>query len=142
MLFECSLRIRYHHMVKTFWGWRDQQLPDGTVILTSASGKTYVTTPGSALLFPSLCVPTGDVPAPQPSTAVEYCGDRTSMMPRRTRTRLQDRAQCVAAERRQNHQARTIRLRYSSPACACPPVMWRQNSTVQLTTEVRGTGLT
>ena len=47
--------------MKTFWGWRDQQLPDGTVILNSPSGKTYVTTPGSALLFPSLCVPTGDV---------------------------------------------------------------------------------
>jgi hypothetical protein len=22
--------IRCHHLVKTFWGWRDQQLPDGT----------------------------------------------------------------------------------------------------------------
>ena len=26
---------RTHHLVKTFWGWRDQQLPDGTVILNS-----------------------------------------------------------------------------------------------------------
>ena len=100
---------RTHHLVKTFWGWRDQQLPNGTVILNSPSGKTYVTTPGSALLFPSLCVPTGDVHAPQPSTAVEYSGDRTSMMPRRSRTRRQDRAHRVAAERRQNHQARTVR---------------------------------
>ena len=24
---------RTHHLVKTFWGWRDKQLPDGTVIL-------------------------------------------------------------------------------------------------------------
>ncbi|WP_214631560.1 HNH endonuclease signature motif containing protein, partial [Mycobacterium tuberculosis] len=24
---------RTHHLVKTFWGWRDQQLPDGTLIL-------------------------------------------------------------------------------------------------------------
>src|ERR1700736_2680799 len=24
---------RTHHLVKTFWGWRDQQLPDGTVII-------------------------------------------------------------------------------------------------------------
>jgi Domain of unknown function (DUF222) len=111
---------RTHHLVKTFWGWRDQQLPDGTMILTSPAGKTYVTTPGSALLFPSLCVPTGDVPAPQLSTAVEYCGDRTSMMPRRSRTRRQDRAHRVAAERRQNHRARTIRrtdnLSYLGPA--------------------------
>jgi hypothetical protein len=106
--------------VKTFWGWRDRQLPDGTVILASPAGKTYVTTPGSALLFPSLCVPTGDVHAPQPSTAVEYCGDRTSMMPRRSRTRRQDRSHRVAAERRQNHQARTTRrtdrLSYLGPA--------------------------
>jgi hypothetical protein len=111
---------RTHHLVKTFWGWRDQQLPDGTMILTSPAGKTYVTTPGSALLFPSLCVPTGDVNAPQPSTAVEYCGDRTSMMPRRSRTRRQDRAHRVAAERRQNHRARTTRrtdrLSYLGPA--------------------------
>jgi hypothetical protein len=111
---------RTHHLVKTFWGWRDQQLPDGTVILTSPAGKTYVTTPGSALLFPSLCVPTGDVNAPQPSTSVEYCGDRTSMMPRRSRTRRQNRAHHIAAERRQNHDARTARrtdyMSYLGPA--------------------------
>ncbi|MEB4212399.1 HNH endonuclease signature motif containing protein, partial [Mycobacterium sp. 94-17] len=55
---------RAHHLVKTFWGWRDQQLPDGTLIVTSPAGQTYVTTPGSALLFPGLCAPTGDLPPP------------------------------------------------------------------------------
>jgi Domain of unknown function (DUF222) len=100
---------RTHHLVKTFWGWRDQQLPDGTVILTSPAGKTYVTTPGSALLFPSLCVPTGDLQAAQPHSPIDYCGERTAMMPARRRTRVQDRANRVATERRQNHQARTIR---------------------------------
>jgi hypothetical protein len=30
---KCSLAIRHHHLLKTFWGWRDQQLPDGTVSL-------------------------------------------------------------------------------------------------------------
>jgi hypothetical protein len=95
--------------VKTFWGWHDQQLPDGTIILTSPSGHTYVTTPGSALLFPSLCVPTGDLETPQPNSPINYGGDRTAMMPRRRRTRRQDRAHRVAAERRQNHQARTTR---------------------------------
>ena len=58
---------RTHHLVKTFWGWRDQQLPDGTIILNSPSGKTYFTTPGSALLFPSLCVPTGDCRRAKPT---------------------------------------------------------------------------
>ena len=111
---------RTHHLVKTFWGWRDQQLPDGTVILTSPSGQTYVTTPGSALLFPSLCVPTGDVRALEADLPTDYCGNRNAMMPRRRRTRHQDRAHRVAAERRQNHQARTTRrtdrLSYLGPA--------------------------
>jgi hypothetical protein len=100
---------RTHHLVKTFWGWRDQQLPDGTIILTSPAGKTYVTTPGSALLFPSLCLPTGDVQAPEAGPTTDYCGERTAMMPRRRRTRQQDRAHRVAAERRQNQRARTTR---------------------------------
>jgi hypothetical protein len=111
---------RTHHLVKTFWGWRDQQLPDGTVILTSPSGKTYVTTPGSALIFPSLCVPTGDLARHETDSPMEYCDDRNAMMPRRCRTRQQDRAHRVAAERRQKHQARTTRrtdrLSYLGPA--------------------------
>jgi hypothetical protein len=98
---------RTHHLVKTFWGWRDQQLPDGTVILHSPSGQTYVTTPGSALLFPSLCLPTGDVPPPGADPPVDYCAERAAMMPRRRRTRMQDRAHRIATERRQNHHART-----------------------------------
>ncbi len=97
---------RTHHLVKTFWGWRDQQLPDGTVILTSPAGRTYVTTPGSALLFPSLCLSTGGVPAPEADPPLDYCGDRTGMMPKRRRTRAQNRAHRIATERRHNHDAR------------------------------------
>jgi hypothetical protein len=106
--------------VKTFWGWHDQQLPDGTIILTSPSGHTYVTTPGSALLFPSLCRPTGELASLETGPSVDHCGDRTAMMPRRRRTRQQDRAHRVSAERRQNHRARTTRrtghLSYLGPA--------------------------
>jgi hypothetical protein len=76
------------------------------VILKSPSGQTYVTTPGSALLFPSLCLSTGGVPAPEADPPIEYCGDRTAMMPRRRRPRVQDRAHRIAAERRQNRSAR------------------------------------
>jgi hypothetical protein len=43
---------RTHHLVKTFWGWREQQLPDGTLILTSPAGHTYVTTPGQRAAIP------------------------------------------------------------------------------------------
>ncbi|RAU91030.1 hypothetical protein DQP58_21525 [Mycobacterium colombiense] len=100
---------RTHHLVKTFWGWREQQLPDGTLILTSPAGQTYVTTPGSALLFPSLCAPTGAIPAPEADPPRDYCAERTAMMPKRRRTRTQDRAQRVAAERRHNRDARLAR---------------------------------
>jgi Domain of unknown function (DUF222) len=100
---------RTHHLVKTFWGWRDQQLPDGTLILTSPAGRTYVTTPGSALLFPSLCTPTAAIPAPTPTPPITPCGDRTAMMPKRRRTRAQDRNHRVSAERRRNQIARTVR---------------------------------
>ena len=79
---KCLCRL--HHLMKTFWGWRDQQLPDGTVIWTLPDGHTYVTTPGSALLFPGLCAPTGDLP-PRTTAGAERCGDRTAMMPLRTR---------------------------------------------------------
>ena len=110
---------RTHHLVKTFWGWRDQQLPDGTMILNSPSGKTYVTTPGSALLFPSLCLPTADVRAPRSGPATDYCGERTAMMPRRRRTRAQDRAHHINTERRRNQLARTAR-RFGSMSCFGP----------------------
>ncbi len=97
---------RTHHLVKTFWGWRDQQLPDGTLILTSPSGHTYVSTPGSALLFPSLCHFSGGIPAPEADPPYDHCDQRTAMMPKRRRTRAQDRAYRIATERRQNHAAR------------------------------------
>ena len=93
--------------MKTFWGWTDQQLADGTLIVTSPAGQTYVTTPGSALLFPSLCYAVGGMPTveadPHPQ---DYCAERTAMMRRRTRTRAQHDATRVATERRHNRQAR------------------------------------
>jgi hypothetical protein len=93
-------------LIKTFWPWSDQQLPDGTLIWTSPSGQTYVTTPGSALLFPSLCVPTAALVPPAVLSAQPRCADRAAMMPKRRRTRAQNRASYVAAERRQNQQVR------------------------------------
>jgi hypothetical protein len=99
-----SCKCRIHHLLKTFWGWRDEQLPDGTLIWTSPSGDRYVTHPGSALLFPQLCVPTGPLDI-APRADVLH-GDRTAMMPRRRRTRDQDRASMIATERAHNHQMR------------------------------------
>ncbi|WP_431240114.1 HNH endonuclease signature motif containing protein [Mycolicibacterium aichiense] len=103
---------REHHILKTFWGWKDQQLPDGTVIWTLPDGETYVTTPGSVLLFPGLMTPTGPPQISQP--AVHRCGDRSVMMPRRRTTRRQNRAHQIAAERARNRAERT-------PSTAGPP---------------------
>lgn len=102
---------RHHHLVKTFLRWEDQQLPDGTVIWRSPDGSTYVTTPGSAWLFPSLCTPTVDpsVPRPEPGRTADGDGARTLRMPCRRRTRAQSHARYVAAERRQNRQSREAR---------------------------------
>jgi len=111
-----TCKCRLHHLVKTFWGWSEQQLPDGTLILKSPAGHTYVTTPGSALLFPSLCRPTGALPAPEADPPAGYCGERTAMMPKRRRTRAQNRANRIATERRQNREARL-----STPAAQTGP---------------------
>jgi hypothetical protein len=96
-------------LVKTFWDWDEQQLPDGTLILTSPDGQTHVTTPGSALLFPSLCQSVGGFPSPEADLPPEYCAERTAMMPLRTRTRAQNRANRIATERRHNREARLAR---------------------------------
>ncbi|HEY2198954.1 MAG TPA: HNH endonuclease signature motif containing protein [Mycobacterium sp.] len=101
---KCLCRL--HHLIKTFWGWSDQQLPDGTVIWTSPAGQTYITTPGSAFLFPSLCAPTG---ALDPIPRRPHRTDHTAMMPKRRRTRAQNRARYVADERRHNRLLRQAR---------------------------------
>ena len=61
-----SCKCRFHHLLKTFWGWRDEQLRDGTLIWTSPTGQKTVTHPGSALIFPTLCAPTGPLPVGTP----------------------------------------------------------------------------
>jgi hypothetical protein len=73
-------------LTKTFWGWRYQQLPYGTIIFTSPAGHTYVTAPGSALLFPGLCQSTGGLPSIETEPWRDHCGERTAMMPKHRRT--------------------------------------------------------
>jgi hypothetical protein len=92
---------RKHHLLKTFWtAWRDEQRPDGTIVWTSPSGHTYSTRPGSRLLFPTLCVSTGELSA---APSVDRPPDgRGLMMPKRRRTREQDRDYRVNAERALN----------------------------------------
>jgi hypothetical protein len=107
---------RRHHLLKTFWGgptgWRDRQLPDGTIVWTSPHGRTYVTEPGSKLLFPSLCTPTAPVTiTTEPITeAAQHNPGLT--MPRRKRTRAQDRAQRITDDRRLNEEEDLRRIQF------------------------------
>jgi hypothetical protein len=95
---------RFHHLLKTFYcgpgGWSERQLPDGTIIFTSPSGRRYSTKPAGALFFPQLAVPTGELILPQatspPSPSRGLC------MPTRKRTRAQDRASRIQWERNLN----------------------------------------
>jgi hypothetical protein len=82
---------------------------------TCLAGHTHVTTPGSALLFPSLCRAVGGMPAPEADPPQDYCGERTALMPKRTRTRAQNRADRIATEHRQNREAREARRRVCKP---------------------------
>lgn len=115
---------RFHHLLKTFGGWKDRQLPDGTVIWDLPDGQTYVTLPGSALLFPSLMTPAGATPiAPGPADPAG-AAERALRMPRRTRTRAQNRAARIAAERRRNRREReAAEAEMSTP----PPPRWHPN---------------
>ena len=95
---------RFHHLLKTFWigegGWKDRQLPDGTVIWTAPTGHEYTTVPGSRLHIPALAAPTGTLVLPD--SVPTQSGDRSVMMPRRTHTRAENTLRAIAAERRLN----------------------------------------
>ena len=116
---KCLCRL--HHLLKTFAGWRDRQLEDGTVIWELPDGQTYVTTPGSALLFPGLMTPTGPVPVRPESRDPAGDAERAARMPRRKRTRKQNRARRIAAERNENRRLReAAEAELPSP----PPPRW------------------
>jgi hypothetical protein len=102
--------------LKTFWGgptgWRDRQLPDGTIIWTSPHGRTYVTEPGSKLLFPSLCTSTAPVTITDEARTKAARHNPGLTMPRRQRTRAQDRAQRITDDRRLNEVEDRRRIQF------------------------------
>ncbi len=87
--------------MKTFYcgrgGWTERQLPDGTLILTSRSGRTYTTKPTGALFFPQLAASTGELIIPKAASPPSPM--RGLCMPTRKRTRAQDRAARIEWER-------------------------------------------
>ncbi|MGX9673911.1 DUF222 domain-containing protein [Mycobacterium sp. HM-7] len=103
-----SPKCRKHHLLKTFYGgpdgWQDRQQPDGTIVWTAPTGHTYISVPGSRILFPRKDTDT-PLPNPPPDAAdldSTTAPGRDIMMPIRRRTRAQDRAQRIAYERALN----------------------------------------
>jgi hypothetical protein len=100
---KCSSHIRYHHLFKTFHagpaGWTEIQLPDGTIRWTSPRGRTYTTQPLGAQFFPQLGLPTETLILPNSPPPSPH---RDLAMPKRRRTRTQDRAYRMQHERAQN----------------------------------------
>lgn len=74
---------RQHHRLKTFHdGWRDEQLPDGTVIWTAPTGHIHRTSPGAMEIF-----------APEER-------------PRRAPSRIKETSRAVRVARRREKNAR------------------------------------
>jgi hypothetical protein len=88
--------------MKTFGRWRDIQLPDGTVVWISPTGRKYSTTPGSRLFFDTWDTTTANLPPP-PAVCAPTDG-RALMMPRRRRTRAAEEAARIKAERARNDE--------------------------------------
>ncbi|MDH6243079.1 HNH endonuclease signature motif containing protein [Mycobacterium sp. OTB74] len=103
-----SPKCRKHHLLKTFWtgpgGWRDRQLPDGSIVWTAPTGHSYISVPGSRILFPDHAITT---PLPTTDTRdldIPDAPGRGLMMPTRRKTRTQDHARRIAYERTLNEQ--------------------------------------
>jgi hypothetical protein len=88
---KCLCRL--HHRLKTFGGWRDTQLADGTVVWVSPTGKTYRTSPPGVDLFPQL--------------GALACG----APPANRRSRSKQRASRITQARKHNREQRPINER-------------------------------
>jgi hypothetical protein len=104
-----KMLCRKHHLLKTFWvgrdGWTDRQEPDGTVVWTSPSGIEHRAPPGSRIFFPDWDTTT-PLPDGPPVALTEASPDKGLRMPTRRRTRAQQRAANIRAERRRNRETR------------------------------------
>lgn len=107
-------------MLKTFLtgigGWADHQLPDGTVIWTAPTGRTYKTLPGSRIFFPDFNTTTAQLPTP--TTPAPQPPGRALMMPKRRHTRAADRARRIRQQRERNA---AWRAQFTQPATAEKP---------------------
>ncbi|MET0900226.1 MAG: DUF222 domain-containing protein [Mycobacterium sp.] len=95
-----SADCRNHHLMKTFRpGWSDVQYPDGTIVWTTPSGRTYTTKPGSSLFFPAVNTTSALI---VPGTPRPNSPDKLQLIPKRKRSRAKERAYRINAERALN----------------------------------------
>ena len=95
---------RKHHLLKTFHvgddGWSDRQYPDGRIVWTAPTGRTYTTHPGARVAFPGWDITTAPLPEPPADTPVP--ANRGLQMPKRRRTRAADLAARIKNRRAHN----------------------------------------
>jgi hypothetical protein len=97
---------RLHHLVKTFCGWEPEAKPDGSIQWAAPTGHAYTKAPGASILFPHWNIETPI--SRKRSISLIDDTDRDTKMPTRKRTRAQDRAQRIKAERARNQLARAL----------------------------------
>ncbi|OBJ21150.1 HNH endonuclease signature motif containing protein [Mycobacterium colombiense] len=124
---------RQHHRLKTFGGWRDKQLPDGTVVWTAPSGRTYRTSPAGADLFPQPRGPACVAPGPKRRTESQHRSARIARARKHNReqrpinearTRLeQARKQEIASRKFRNHMRDMLFLFKGEPSTS-PYCTW------------------
>lgn len=132
-LWNLKCLCRFHHRMKTFAGWRDRQLPDGTVVWTSPTGRVFETRPGSAEVIPELVdALNGTVQRP----LLRRCADRAARraarvarIRRENRVRLagndlHDRRRREIAERRSRNRMRDNLFLLSGRPNASPFCPW------------------
>jgi Domain of unknown function (DUF222) len=98
---DLACYCREHHRLKTFHGgpggWRDEQLPDGTIVWTSPTGRVYRTVPDGYDLFPQLR-PACRAPTPKKRSRSREKAKRIA----RARTQLREQRPVNAENRRVN----------------------------------------
>jgi hypothetical protein len=128
---------RQHHRLKTFHGgpggWRDEQLPDGTYVLTSPTGRVYRSVPAGAELFAQMR-PACAEPKPRRGNrrrerAARVVADRTRLHATRTQnetTRRNNRARSDEIDIRKwrNNMRRTLLVLKGGQASTSPWCGW------------------
>lgn len=97
---------RKHHLLRTFYvgpdGWSDRQYPDGRIVWTAPTGRTYTTYPGARAFFPNWDITTAELPEPPAEAAAPVVANRGLQMPKRRRTRAADLATRIKNRRAHN----------------------------------------